>query len=77
MGLVGDFDGHGAVIVVVDGVPAHSAVIDGHRLRVGVPALPHTGAVDVELVFADGTRMLLAGALEVSAPVVDVVGTGD
>jgi hypothetical protein len=66
--LVGDVGGHGAVIVIVDGVPAHSAVIEGHRLRVSVPPLPRTGAVDVELLFADGASMSLSGALTVSAP---------
>ena len=68
LGLIGDFDGHGAVIVIVDGVPAHSTVVDGHRLRARVPALPHTGPVDVELLFADGTHELLPAALTVSAP---------
>jgi hypothetical protein len=72
LGLIGDLDRHGAVVVLVDGVPAHSAVLDGHRLRVRVPPLPRAGSVDVELVFADGAHMVLPSALLVSAPSVQV-----
>ncbi|PRQ07766.1 hypothetical protein [Enhygromyxa salina] len=70
--LVGDVEGHGAVVVLVDGVAAHSAELDGHRLRVRVPALPRSGVVDVELAFADGVHEKLLGALTVSAPSLNV-----
>ncbi|KIG14670.1 hypothetical protein DB30_06481 [Enhygromyxa salina] len=70
--LIGDLNGHGAAIVLVDGVAAHSAVLDGQRLSVQVPPLPRAGLVDVELVFADGTHERLLGALTVSAPSLNV-----
>ncbi|PRQ04042.1 hypothetical protein ENSA5_11650 [Enhygromyxa salina] len=71
--LLGDFGGHGAVIVLIDGVPAHGAVVESpHLLRVRVPPLPRAGTVDVELSFADGARMELNEALVVRAPDVDV-----
>lgn len=63
----------GAAIVLVDGVPTHSTVLEAPGvLRVQLPSLPRTGTVDVEVAFADGTVVRMPGALEVVAPVLDV-----
>jgi hypothetical protein len=65
--------GQGGVVVMIDGVAAQSVVREAEDvLRVRVPALPRSGAVDVELWFADGSSTRLDGALRVSAPRVDV-----
>ena len=67
--LRGDFSGHGAVIVSVDGVPARAVVIDGaHSIEVELPPLPRAGFVEVELRFADGHELRREAALEVVSP---------
>jgi hypothetical protein len=71
--LRGDFAGHGGVVVLIDEVPAHAAVLDApDRLRVRVPPLPRTGMVDLELVFADGEHMQLSDVLRVTAPPLEI-----
>jgi hypothetical protein len=65
----GDFGSGRAVVVLVDGVAASAAVFESAScVRVRVPALPRSGTVDVELMFADGETIQLDGALRVSAP---------
>jgi hypothetical protein len=61
--------GEGGAIVLVDGVPAHSTVLERPGLlRVRLPSLPRTGLVDVEVEFADGTSLGVPGGLEVVSP---------
>ena len=63
----------GPVIVLVDGIPTHSVVVEAPGLlRVRLPSLPRTGEVDVEVAFADGTVVRMERALEVVAPELDV-----
>jgi hypothetical protein len=63
----------GPVVVLVDGIPAHSVVVeDPHRVRVQLPSLPRTGAVDVEVVYASGRTLRLHSALEVTPATLDV-----
>lgn len=63
----------GAVIVIVDGVPAHSVVHEAPGLlRARLPALPRSGDVDVEVLFADASVIRLEAALEVVAPELEV-----
>lgn len=60
-------------IVLVDGIPTHSTVVEAPGLlRVRLPSLPRTGVVDVEVAFADGTVVRMQRALEVVAPELDV-----
>ncbi len=64
--------GEAGVIVLVDSVAAHATVIEAPGVvRVRVPSLPRVGQVTVELLRADGTRVVL-GELEVSEPRFDV-----
>ena len=68
----------GAVIVIVEGVPAHSVVHEAPGLvRARLPALPRTGVVDVEILFADASVIRLEGALEVVAPELEVRARDD
>jgi hypothetical protein len=63
----------GPVIVLVDGYPAHSVVVEGPRLvRAQLPSLARTGEVDVEVVFADGRTQRLVSALEVTPAALEV-----
>jgi hypothetical protein len=69
---VGEHDGDGGVVVLVDGVPAHSALIMAPGLvRARLPSVPRPGEVDVEVLVADGTSVRVA-RLEVTAPLLDV-----
>jgi hypothetical protein len=69
----GDFGGGRGVVVLVDGVAASGAVFESATcMRVRVPSLPRSGTVDVELVFADDERIKLEGALQVSAPSLEI-----
>jgi hypothetical protein len=62
-----------AVIVLVDGVPAHSVIVEAPGLlRARLPALPRAGEVDVEVLFADATTVRLPGSIEVVAPELEV-----
>jgi hypothetical protein len=63
----------GPAIVLIDGVPAHTVVIEAPGLlRVRLPSLPRSGMVDVEVSFANGTAIRMEGALEVVAPELEV-----
>jgi hypothetical protein len=65
--------GSGAAIVLVDGVPANTVVIEAPGLlRAQLPTLPRTGRVDVEVLFADGTTIVMDEALEVLEPELEV-----
>lgn len=58
----------GGVIVLVDGLPAHSVVLEGPKLlRARLPALPRAGRVDVEVLFEDGTVARLERAIHIVA----------
>lgn len=81
--LRGDFGGGRGVVVLVDGVAASDAVFESPTcVRVRVPALPRSGVVDVQLLFADGEpieggaerveEIRLDGALRVSAPPIEI-----
>lgn len=70
--LRGEFGGDG-VVVLIDGVPAQQVVRESARaIRVRVPSLPRSGAVEVELLFGDGRRIRADTVLTVSALQLDV-----
>lgn len=69
----GDFGAGRGVVVLVDGVAASGVVFESTTcVRARVPALPRSGVVDVQLLFADGDEITLGGALRVSAPPLEI-----
>jgi hypothetical protein len=75
----GDFGAGRGVVVLVDGIAASGSVFESPTcLRVRVPALPRSGVVDVQLLFANAEngeqaeRIELGGALRVSAPPLEI-----
>ncbi len=69
----GDFSDGRNVLVLVDGVATNATVFESATcVRVRVPALPRSGAVPVDLAFADGELIRLDGELQVSPPSIEI-----
>lgn len=70
---LGGAGGNGSAIVLIDGVPTHSTVVEAPGLlRVRLPPLPRPGVVDAEVRFADGSSVHIPGELEVVSPELQV-----
>lgn len=70
---IGRVAGEGSAIVLVDGLPTHSTVVEAPGLlRVRLPPLPRGGRVDIEVEFADGTSIEIPSGLEVRSPGLEV-----
>lgn len=71
--LRGEQFGVGGAVVLIDGVPAQSVVRESSDvIRARVPPLPRAGTVDVELLSADGARVVASSGLTVVAPELEV-----